>query len=347
LQGDLLFSGATVDDSTHSCDNDGKLDSGEAGVLKLSLRNSGWATLTRSQVKVTSSDPNLTLDNGGIAQLGPLEPYAEVTASIGVSARAGVARRGVLQMTLTPSDPDALTPTADVPLALSYNYDNALDASASDDMESDQSAWSAVDNLLPKVWSRDGDPNNHVWHGDDTGATGDESLVSPDLKVSAFNPLIISFKHRYSFEVGPVTEDGPDVPFDGGVLEISQDGGKTWQDVSSYAYTTYGAALYRSPLDAGAPDAGSDEIDTNPLAGRRAWDGESVGYPNFTNTSINLGLFFARKTVKIRFRIGTDQGTGAPGWDIDDVSFGAGAYFSGITNTPFSKVVDDATSCSQ
>jgi hypothetical protein len=42
----------------------------------------------------------------------------------------------------------------------------------------------------------------------------------------------------------------------------------------------------------------------------------------------------AGKKVKVRFRVGTDDGTGAPGWDIDDVAFG------GITNKPFGTLVD-------
>jgi hypothetical protein len=37
--------------------------------------------------------------------------------------------------------------------------------------------------------------------------------------------------------------------------------------------------------------------------------------------------------VQIRFRIGADEGTGAPGWDIDDIAI------TGITNTPFTSLV--------
>jgi hypothetical protein len=45
----------------------------------------------------------------------------------------------------------------------------------------------------------------------------------------------------------------------------------------------------------------------------------------------------AGKTVSVRFRIGTDEGTGAGGWDIDKIAF------TGITNTPFPSIVDNVT----
>ena len=56
-------------------------------------------------------------------------------------------------------------------------------------------------------------------------------------------------------------------------------------------------------------------------------------------------MAFVGKTVKVRFRIGTDEGTGAPGWDIDNVSFG-GPSFSSITNTPFGAITNNAGTCS-
>jgi hypothetical protein len=44
--------------------------------------------------------------------------------------------------------------------------------------------------------------------------------------------------------------------------------------------------------------------------------------------------------VRIRFRIGADESTGAPGWDIDDINV------SGITDTPFTSLVPEASACS-
>jgi hypothetical protein len=45
----------------------------------------------------------------------------------------------------------------------------------------------------------------------------------------------------------------------------------------------------------------------NPLAGRSAYTGISVKYPNFTSVTVNLGTAYAGKNVQIRFRVGTDK----------------------------------------
>ena len=65
IKGSLDLDTFTIDDSTRSCDNDGVLDAGEQGVLKIKIANVGWETLTGSTVTVTSTDPNITFGNGG------------------------------------------------------------------------------------------------------------------------------------------------------------------------------------------------------------------------------------------------------------------------------------------
>jgi len=58
------------------------------------------------------------------------------------------------------------------------------------------------------------------------------------------------------------------------------------------------------------------------------------------NASLNLGTSYAGKQVRIRFRIGADESTGAPGWDVDNIAF------SGLLNTPFTSLVSQAGVCS-
>ena len=48
-----------------------------------------------------------------------------------------------------------------------------------------------------------------------------------------------------------------------------------------------------------------------------AWSGTSGGY---INTVVNLGPNVHGQTIKLRFRMGTDDNTGAPGWRIDNFS---------------------------
>ena len=50
-------------------------------------------------------------------------------------------------------------------------------------------------------------------------------------------------------------------------------------------------------------------------------------------------MALAGRTFRIRFRIGTDSGTGAAGWDIDDVAF------TGIEGLPFPAELPDDGVC--
>jgi MYXO-CTERM domain-containing protein len=330
-KGNLALVDAKIDDSTRSCDRDGYLDASEAGKLNLRVRNGGWVALTKSQVKVTSSDPNITFDGGGTVMLPSLAPYQMVPVSVGVSVSSG-AKRSTVPITITLSDPDAATPAANASFSTVVNFDDKSASSATDDAESDHPAF--VPTASPKplpilAWSRKGNATNHVWHGDDIGAAGDETLVSPTLVVGSGAPFTIGFSHAYSFELGPVTPGGGDVYFDGGVLEVSDDNGATWKDVSTYANPNYPRTIYNS--------GNAADPSKNPLTGRRAWGGKSANYPMMQSVSLNLGTQLAGKMVKVRFRIGTDEGSGAAGWDIDNIAFG------GITNTPFATLVDNAT----
>jgi hypothetical protein len=37
------------------------------------------------------------------------------------------------------------------------------------------------------------------------------------------------------------------------------------------------------------------------------------GWPNFAPVTLNLGTIYAGQNVKLRFRVGADESTGAPG----------------------------------
>src|SRR5262249_6261205 len=136
-------------------------------------------------------------------------------------------------------------------------------------------------------------------------------------------------------------------------LEISEDNGANWSDVSKYVDPHYPVTLYTNnpPADDAGPSEGGSaeggavgEPDTNVLANRDAFGGQSPGYPDMINVSLNFGMKLAGKMVKIRFHIGSDAGTGEAGWDIDNIAFGS-TSFSGITNTPFSSLVDNPAMC--
>ncbi|MEO7982717.1 MAG: M36 family metallopeptidase [Bacteroidota bacterium] len=114
------------------------------------------------------------------------------------------------------------------------------------------------------------------------------------LPVTASHYTTLSFWHRFN------TEDG----WDGGVVEISTNGGGSWTDLGSKMIE----GKYNGSMGIGS---------NNPIAGRAAFTG-LIG--SFMRTTINLSSY-AGQTIKIRFRFASDDNT-APaggGWFVDDV----------------------------
>jgi subtilisin-like proprotein convertase family protein len=130
-------------------------------------------------------------------------------------------------------------------------------------------------------------------------AAGDQRLTRTAAFALPLNSYPeLSFWHKWN------TEDG----WDGGVVEISTNGGTTWNDVGAANFTLNG---YNAGLGA-AP--------TNALSGRPAFTGLQA---TFINSKINLASYNGQ-SIMIRFRFGSDDNTSAPtapeGWWIDDIT---------------------------
>lgn len=112
--------------------------------------------------------------------------------------------------------------------------------------------------------------------------------------VSASNYTTLSFMHRFN------TEDG----WDGGVVEISTNGGTSWTDLGSKMIE----GKYNGSMGTGS---------NNPIGGRAAFTGLRT---TFQRTTINLSSY-AGQNIRIRFRFASDDNT-APtggGWFVDDI----------------------------
>jgi len=199
--------------------------------------------------------------------------------------------------------------------------DEKLEVGTTDSFETRLVGWTPTGTLAGALWTRTTDAaGNHAMFGADAPFTTDVQLVSPVLQASATQPLVVSLQHAYSFQALP------NFFFDGGVMELTDDGGATWRDV----------------LKAGADPGYNAVISTdvvNVLTGRRVFTATSAAFPTLRPVALDFGTQFAGRAVQLRFRIGTDGGAGAAGWEIDDVAV------SGVTNAPFPGFVPEVTKC--
>ena len=146
-------------------------------------------------------------------------------------------------------------------------------------------------------------PNN-AFVDDQNGVT-DKYLVSRNIIVSSASAQL-TFRNNFN------TEMSSGIFWDGGVLEVSSPNinGGTFTDITDPAVGgSFVSGGYTGEIDGTA---------SNPLAGRMAWSGNSGGY---ITTVANLGPNVNGQTIKLRWRMGTDLFSAAPGWRIDSLVF--------------------------
>ena len=319
------------------CDDDGILDVGESATISLEVSNAGAESLEGVIVRVepfSNGNPNIprrgvSFPRGNTAELPPLEPFGKASVEIEIDLDEALGS-DLLSFRVIADHPDVLRP-AQLDDGVLVNTDVEIDSATLDDFELGQGRWQTVNGipLIPSTgWAIVEDGNNHVWFGTEEEFRTDVYLVSPPLEVAAGVDFEMTFEHRHDFEFGQY-------PWDGGVIEISRDMGTTWVDV-----TDLGADPgYNATIANGARLFGSAANTVNPIADRLAYGGNNPAYPENDTISMSFGDQLAGTTVLIRFRLGTDEGTGGGGWIIDNLSF------DGLANTPFPALIDEDGSC--
>ena len=314
--GDVLITSMSLADDVQSCDSDGILDNGESGMFRLTIRNEGATSLAAPTAALSSSDAGVTIANAGLIVFPAIAPGATATAGVSVSL-GSVAGIGTLTFHVDVTGASAGTAT----FTYRGNTDDLPASQTSDNVESTGTAWT-VTGLTPDGsigWTRHANsPADHNWFVPDSGGTTDVALVSPTLAVGP-GPFTITFGQRFEFEFDTNLN-----AYDGGVIEISNDGGATWNDI--------GAANISPSYNVTLATYGGN---TNPLAGRNAFALWTEPFGGYVAETISLGTTFANQNVKIRFRFGADGGGPAHGWEIDNIAF------NGITNTPFAALQAD------
>jgi hypothetical protein len=316
LRGTLGIGAVTILDNVVSCDTDGVLDGGETGTLRVPVVNGGMGTLSTTTVTVSTTTPGVTIlaPSHTAAPVAPLSTGIEtftIRMSPTITAQTSIA------ITVQLADANACVTSASSTQSVKGEYDVLASSSANDDVEAEATVWTRTG--TSGVWNRELLGTSMGWHGLDLGSVTDGQLVSPPLVVGNGN-FVVGYQHRFDFEYGTGTY------YDGGVLEISGNGGTSWFDASTFGVTPG----YTGTLANGGG---------NPLGGRQAYGRRNAAYPNRNTVSLNFGTQFAGQTVLLRFRVGTDAGAGAGGWEIDNFTF------AGITNTPFPTVVNEGATC--
>jgi hypothetical protein len=138
---------------------------------------------------------------------------------------------------------------------------------------------------------------------DDPAVVSDKLLDS--LHFTSFGPQL-TFQHNFNLEA---SSEDPNLGFDGGVLEISFDGGNTFQDILAAG----GIFLMGGYNRIISTDRGS------PIAGRQAWSGNSAG---FITTVVNIPGFGVAQ-ARLRWRMASDTSGSSEGWRVDTVNITA------------------------
>jgi hypothetical protein len=151
---------------------------------------------------------------------------------------------------------------------------------------------------------------------DDPAVVSDKRLDSLPIPIPPASPLQLTFRHNFNLDASDVD---PNVGFDGGILELSTDGGNTFQDVLD-AGGSFVEGGYNRTI---STDHGS------PIAGRQAWSGNSGG---FITTVLNLPII--PEGFRLRWRMASDTSGSNEGWRIDTVNIAGCAPAPCQTPTP-------------
>jgi len=137
---------------------------------------------------------------------------------------------------------------------------------------------------------------------DDPAVVSDKRLDSLSIPLPPALSLQLTFRHNFNLEASDVD---PNLGFDGGVLELSTDGGNTFHDILDVggSFVTGG---YNRTI---STDRGS------PIAGRQAWSGNSGG---FITTVVNLPI--VPTGFRLRWRMASDTSGSSEGWRVDTIN---------------------------
>jgi hypothetical protein len=180
-----------------------------------------------------------------------------------------------------------------------------------DDVSGDAIAWTTenISGDAGTAWAKVTPPAGtglatRAWYAGNSSTTADQRLISPAIVLPAIaqSPIVVGFDAHHQYE----TDTAPNC-WDGGLLEISTDGGTTFEPLGNDRNL---ADPYPGLLSSGNPAGGLPGWCRQPTPGTavRTWfllDG------------------YAGQSVRLRFRSTADSNTVGPvpnGWAIDNIA---------------------------
>jgi len=200
-----------------------------------------------------------------------------------------------------------------------------------DDVESGTNGWTRPDgNTTWHISSQESVSPSHAWYCGEENTrlylnSTHAALVTPSIQVGTVSPRL-DFKHWAGFEIDH--DEFPDgIHFwDAGVLEISENGGLTWEAlVPEGGYPGLITSNDISPF----------EPDTPCFVDTVGWESVGVDLSDYANQSIQL-----------RFRFGADLYTVGEGWRLDDLVISPHTDIEGWLSLPVSNLTIAAGSTS-
>ena len=191
-----------------------------------------------------------------------------------------------------------------------------------EDFDAGDGGWATGGSGNTWAWSGTNGNGSGGWHGDDVGSVTDQYLISPAFNLpTGQSPLTLQFWNYQQME------DRFGGCFDGGIIEVSTNGGSTWTQITT--------GLLTDPYD-GAVSTSYN----NPIGGQDAWCGDPQAW---LNSVIDIDAY-AGQTAQFRLRLATDSSVSHPGWDIDDVKVQS-CVASGNPSVVMTKTVSTSNSC--
>ena len=298
----LTYSSHSIDDAAG--DNDDLLDNGETVGLVVTIANQGEIATNVAGV-LSTADPYLTiLDNSGLygtidsAQSGDnsLDPFL-------LSADISTPLEHVATLTITL--------TADSGYQVDRSFDIVVGQKVtywSDDIEGGENGWTHANvsggfgdawHISPEMFSS---PSNAWKCGDQAAGTYpallDAGLVSPAVEITPQSTL--HFSHWIQSELSGTY---PDSAYDGGIIEISVNGGAFVQVTPTSGYPK----TFRRTSGGGNPYTG-------PMPGLPCYAGTVAWTPQVVDLAAYTG-----QSIQARFRFGSDASAQMEGWYVDDI----------------------------